>query len=751
MEAGDRKANITELVKINKSGLINNYTEPNTNNSNGNGKGKGKGEGKVKGEVKGEGEVKGKDTGTGTGDNNTNKHKKPASKSTGKKHNDTGESKEPASKSTGKKHNDTGESKEPDSNDNTNNDDDGDNTSKEPDSNDNTNNDDDGNNTNGDNSSCGAVEEKEIKKSHHINCNNKKTWKEGSGWSTKYDCYKGRIEKIYTKYKMNDKIPEDMKKEQYKGFLESLEEKVEIMKSHNITDNLSKYIKPLTCKIDSKNPTQKILKKKPIYVLRKRGIEVIKDDFHNKLLAFKILFFIFLFFTMFINQEMDFGKAGSLLANPTDSKNKYIIQSFGMIAIFGVVAIFPYLQVNHSITSLTSDELKDKIWVLAGSILIGVALFTNSIYSYATFDSLTTNQKNFIYESYVVAVGGFFPFLVMYLIRKDAWTGGYDMVFKLSIVIVAMYIINLALQFGGFYSLALDEPKDRLNYNMKISSEKEKFTDKPLPASSFMGGMPNTTLQTAQYIQSVLQKMEALTVDQIRAKFPTITPDQAKLLVKMKEDLAQLSADNVILVFLTKPSIPIDKLNKILVAYTPQELTLIQPVFSMFTLQPTASGMTLNAQQPIKESNSKESNNKDSDIINKLKSDEGLGVSLTRPKTTLQHSISGWWFAGGGALAIIMAVYAYKTSKSLNIKPIYKWSKFDSDGLVMNKAAHNATLICETLLFAAGAALPYLYAVKNRMGSLDDKAALETSLLFFKFSCLHLILQYTGFYEHMGL
>jgi hypothetical protein len=733
MEAGNRETKPKEVVKINNSVLINNYTEPNTNNSNyntndddgkgtGTGKGNGKGKNKDKSKSKGDGTIKGKGDDTGKGSNNDS------------------------------------------SGDDNNNNDDGDGDNNQNNGDDNNNNDDgdgDNNQNNGDDSkSCDDVIEQGIIKSHHINCNDKKTWEKKYKWKSAYECYKSRIKKIYEDYKMSGKILGNIKPEQYKGFLESLEEKVEIMKSHGITSNLDQYIRPLTCKINSKDPTRKILKKKPIYILKKKAINIIKDDFHNKLLAFKIFVFTFLFFTMFINQEMDFGKAGSLLANPNDSKKKYIIQSIGMIAIFGVVAIFPYLQVNYGITSWKSDDYKNHIGLLISSFLIGGSLLANSIYSYATFDSLTTNQKNFIYESYVVAVGGFFPFLVMYLIRKDAWTGGYDMIFKLSIVIFAMYIINLALQFGGFYSLALTETDNRLKYNIRVLSEKddkeereqrerekEHFTDKPLPTSSFMGGMPNTTLQTAQYIQSVLQKMEALTVDQIRTKFPTITLDQAKLLVKMKEDLAQLSTDNITLVFLTKPSIPIDKLNKILVAYTPQELTLIQPVFSMFTLQPTASGMTIGTQQP----STIESNNKDSDIINKIKSEDGLGVSLTRPKTVLQHSISGWWLAGGGAIALIMAIYAYSTSKSLNIKPIYKWSNFDDDGLVMNKALHGGTLICETLLFAAGAALPYLYAVKNRTGDIGGSALLETSLLFFKFSCLHLILQYTGFYEHMGL
>ena len=59
--------------------------------------------------------------------------------------------------------------------------------------------------------------------------------------------------------------------------------------------------------------------------------------------------------------------------------------------------------------------------------------------------------------------------------------------------------------------------------------------------------------------------------------------------------------------------------------------------------------------------------------------------------------------------------------------------------------------VSEVLLFAAGLGLPYLYAGENRQGNISPRTITESILLFVKVGFLHIILQYSGFYNQLGL
>ena len=59
--------------------------------------------------------------------------------------------------------------------------------------------------------------------------------------------------------------------------------------------------------------------------------------------------------------------------------------------------------------------------------------------------------------------------------------------------------------------------------------------------------------------------------------------------------------------------------------------------------------------------------------------------------------------------------------------------------------------ILEMAVFGLGSTAPYLYAAKNRTGRITSTTLVESAVLIGKYSIMHIILQFTGFYGSLGL
>lgn len=112
---------------------------------------------------------------------------------------------------------------------------------------------------------------------------------------------------------------------------------------------------------------------------------------------------------------------------------------------------------------------------------------------------------------------------------------------------------------------------------------------------------------------------------------------------------------------------------------------------------------------------------------------------ILTPVNTTPYYISGWIYAMLVIVIIIVLWYCYTTSHTIGIDPEYC------------RGGSSFWFLLEMLLFAGGVAFPYLYAVNNRRPKITTGTWMETFLLFAKFSGVHLLLQYTGFYESLGL
>jgi hypothetical protein len=117
-------------------------------------------------------------------------------------------------------------------------------------------------------------------------------------------------------------------------------------------------------------------------------------------------------------------------------------------------------------------------------------------------------------------------------------------------------------------------------------------------------------------------------------------------------------------------------------------------------------------------------------------------IVLVPQDTLAQRYQKGWLIAGCAIVALAILYYCYSMGIHVYDTPDYYTNSTFSK---------NILFIAEIILFATGNAATYLYAVNNRQGKITSKTWEDVGLIFGKFSILHIVMQYTGFYGSLGL
>lgn len=111
------------------------------------------------------------------------------------------------------------------------------------------------------------------------------------------------------------------------------------------------------------------------------------------------------------------------------------------------------------------------------------------------------------------------------------------------------------------------------------------------------------------------------------------------------------------------------------------------------------------------------------------------------PQSTLAlHYQKGWLISLIAVGVLCVLYYCWNMGSDIYSLPEYQ-----------NNNMRTVLFILEMAVFGLGSTAPYLYAAKNRTGRITSTTLVESAVLIGKYSIMHIILQFTGFYGSLGL